>query len=66
MKIIAIIPTDLLTNLLLSFFLSFLTSQKEESSFQLVGDLVTKNFFLLFIESHVLLQSHDAKFSRPL
>ena len=66
MKIIAIIPTDLVTNLLLSFFLSFLTIQKEESSFQLVGDLVMKKNFFLFIESHALLQSHDAKFSRPL
>ena len=52
MKIIAIIPTDLVTNLLLSFFLSFLTIQKEESSFQLVGDLVMKkNIFFVHRES---------------
>ena len=40
--IVTIIPTDLVTNLLLSSF-SFLTNQKQESGFQQVGDLVTRN-----------------------
>ena len=41
MKVIAIIlPKDIGT---LVLFLSFLTNQKQESGFQKVGDLVTKN-----------------------
>ena len=41
MKItVTIIFTDLVTNLLLS---SFLTNQKQESGFQEVGGLVTRN-----------------------
>ena len=44
MKIIAaIIPTDLVTNLLFFLFLSFLTNQKQEPGFQQVGGLVTRN-----------------------
>ena len=35
--------TYLVTNLLLSFFFSFLTHQKQKASFQQVGGLVTRN-----------------------
>ena len=41
--IVTIIPTDLVTNFLLSSFLSFLTNQKQESVFQEVGGPVTRN-----------------------
>ena len=41
--IVTIIPSDLVTNLILSFFLFFLKSQKQESDFQQVGGLVTRN-----------------------
>ena len=44
--IITIIPTYLVTNLLLSPFFSFLTNQKQESGFQQVGGLVTKIIFV--------------------
>ena len=55
-----IIPTDLVTNSVLSFFLSFLTNQKQESGFQQVGGLVTRNIsVVLYIASYALLQSHD-------
>ena len=52
--IATIILTDLVTNSLLSFFLSFLTNQKQESGFQQVGCLVTKNIWFLFIASVML------------
>ena len=42
--IVTIIPTYLVTNLLLSSFFSFLTNQKQESDFQQVGGLVTEIF----------------------
>ena len=41
--IVTIIPTDLVTNWLLFLFLSVLTNQKQESGFQQVGGLVTRN-----------------------
>ena len=41
--IVTIIPTDLVTNSPLSSFLSFLTNQKQESDFQQVSGLVTRN-----------------------
>ena len=41
--IITIIPTDLFTNLALILYLSFLTNQKQESSFKQVAGLVTRN-----------------------
>ena len=43
--IVTIIPTDLVTNLLLSSFCPFLQTknQKQESGFQQVGGLVTRN-----------------------
>ena len=44
MKIIKIIiPTDLLTNFAFILLLSILTNQKQESDFQQVGGLVTRN-----------------------
>ena len=47
-------------------FFSFLTNQKQESGFQEVGDLVTKDVpVFLFIASHALLQRH-AEFNRLL
>ena len=47
MKIIVIIiPTDLATNLVLSFFISFLTNQNQEPGFQQVGGLVTRNIYV--------------------
>ena len=50
MKIIVdIIPTDLITNSLSSFFLPFLTNQKEESRFQLVGGLVRGNISFFYL-----------------
>ena len=45
--IVTIIPTYLVTNLLLSPFFSFLTNQKQESGFQQVGGLVTRNIFFV-------------------
>ena len=64
--IIAVIPTDLVTNLLLSSFFPFFTSQKQESCFQQVDGLVTRNISVfLFIASRALLQSH-AEFNRLL
>ena len=62
--IVTITPTDLVTNWLLSF-LSFLTNQKEESGFQEVGGLVTRNICFLFLPSRALLQSH-VEFNRLL
>ena len=41
--IVTVIPADLVKNLFLSTFLSFLTNQKQESGFQQVGGLVTRN-----------------------
>ena len=41
--IVTIIPADLVTNSLLSPFLSFCKIQKQESNFQQVVDLVTRN-----------------------
>ena len=42
--ILTIIPNyDLVTNLLLSFFLSLLTKQKQKSGFQQVSGLVMRN-----------------------
>ena len=47
MKIIVIIiPTDLATNLVLSFFISFLTNQNQEPGLQQVGGLVTRNIYV--------------------
>ena len=44
MKIIlTIIPTDLVTNSLLSSFCPFLQTKKKESGFHQVGGLVTRN-----------------------
>ena len=56
--IVTIIATDLVTNLHLSFFLSFLTNQKQESGFQQAGGLVTRNIPAFFVcsESHSTLK----------
>ena len=56
--IVTIIATDLVTNLHLSFCLSFRTNQKQESGVQQAGGLVTRNIsvFFLFIASRILLQ----------
>ena len=43
--IVTIIPTNLITNSLLSLFLSFHRNQKEESNLQQVDGLVTRNSF---------------------
>ena len=45
------------------FFLSFLTNRKQESGFQQVGSLVTRNIYVFFIASRTLLQSY-AEFNR--
>ena len=55
--IVGIIPTDLVANSLLSFT----TIQKQESGFQQVGDLETRNISVFCLCA--LLQSH-AKFNR--
>ena len=54
--IVTTISTDLVTNSLLSSFFSFLINEKQESSFQQVGGLVTK---------YILLQRH-AEFNKIL
>ena len=41
--IVTIIPTDLVTNFAFTLFLSFLTNEKQESGFQQVGGLVSRN-----------------------
>ena len=41
--IVTIIPADSVANLLLSFLFSIFTDQKQESDFQQVGGLVTRN-----------------------
>ena len=62
--IVTVIPTDLVTNLLLS--LTSLTNQKQESGFQQVGGLATRIYLcFLFIASRALLQIH-AEFNRLL
>ena len=44
MKIaVTLIPTDLVTNLLLFYFCPFLQTKKNESGFQQVGAMVTRN-----------------------
>ena len=48
--IVTIIPTDLVTNSLLSFFLSFLTNQKQESDFLQVGGLVTRTISVFCLQ----------------
>ena len=71
--IVTMIPADLGTNSnlvifitdLVIFFLSFLTSQKQESGFQQVDGLVTKNICFLFMASRALFQNH-AEFNRLL
>ena len=45
--IVTIFPTYLVTNFLLSSFLSFLTNQRQESGFKQVGGLVTRNISVL-------------------
>ena len=42
---VTIIPTNLVTNSLSSLFLSFHKNKKQESNFQQVGGLVTRNSF---------------------
>ena len=54
--IVTTISTDLVANSLLSSFFSFLINEKQESSFQQVGGLVTK---------YILLQRH-AEFNKIL
>ena len=59
MKIVVIIiPTDLVTNSLLSSFCPYLQPKKQESGFEQVGGLVTKNICFLFIVSRAILESH--------
>ena len=62
---VTIIPTDLVTNSLLSSFSRVLQTEKQESDFQQVGGLFWRNFSLLFIASRALPQSH-IEFSRLL
>ena len=61
MKIIAtIIATNLFANSLFVLFLSFLKNQKQQSGFQQIDDLVTRNISVyLFIASRALIQSHS-------
>ena len=47
--IITVIPTDLVTNSLLSSFFFFLTSQKQELGFQQVGGLVAKIISVFYL-----------------
>ena len=54
--IVTIIPTDLVTNSLLSTFFSFLTNQNQEPGFQQVDGLVTRNISV-HSESHSTLKS---------
>ena len=61
---VTIIPTDLVTNSLLSSFSRVLQTEKQ-SDFQQVGGLFWRNFSLLFIASRALPQSH-IEFSRLL
>ena len=43
---VAIIPTNLVANLILSlFFCPFIETKKQESNFQEIGGLVTRNSF---------------------
>ena len=71
MKIIlTIIPTSLVAKLLLFLFCPVLEiknqeSRKQESRFNQVGGLVTRNVYVLFIASSALLQSHT-EFNRLL
>ena len=63
MKIIVTsVPTDLVTNSLLSSFCSFLQTKNKNLGFQQVDGLVPRNSFL-FIASRTLLQSR-AEFNR--
>ena len=41
--IVTVIPTNLVINSLLSFVLSYVTNQRQESGFPYVGGLVTRN-----------------------
>ena len=60
-----IFPKRLATNSLLSLFLSIHRNQKQESNFQEVGGLVTRNISLLVIASRALLRS-SAEFNKLL
>ena len=62
---LTIIPTDLVTNSLWFLFLSFLTNQKQESGFQQVGGLVTRNisvFCLLQVALYLKAMSNSIDF----
>ena len=48
--IVTIIPTGLVTNSYFSFFYPFLEIQKQASSFEQVGGLVTRNISVLFLQ----------------
>ena len=57
--IVTMVPKEIVTNSLLSFFLCFHRNQKQESSFQQVGRLLIRNIFaFLFIASRALLQRY--------
>ena len=43
--IVTVIPTDIVSNSLLYYYFFFLANQKQESGFQQVGGLVTRNIF---------------------
>ena len=49
--IVTIIATDLVTNSILAFFLSFGTNQKQESGFQQFSGLVTRNTSFIYSKS---------------
>ena len=49
MKIIVTIVPTYLAKFALMFFVSFLTNEKQESAFQQVGDLVTRNISVFYL-----------------
>ena len=64
--IVTVIPTDIVTKFAFILFLSFLENQKQESDFQQVDGLVTRNISVfLFIASRALLKRY-AEFRRLL
>ena len=52
--IVTIIPTDLVTNSHLSSFCLFFTNQKQESDFQQVGGLITRNISVFLFQQVAL------------
>ena len=47
--IVTIIPTNLITNSLLSLFCTFIETKNKNQNFQQVGGLVTRNSFAFYL-----------------